>query len=122
MSSDFNVLIAPANTRGALAESWSQPDPLTVILNIRQGVRWHDKAPMNGRALTAADIEFNYHRILGLGSGFTERLYGSDIWAGVEVESVTATDSSTVEFTLAGSGRHRTLFPHRLDQGQLNHL
>ena len=98
---DFNVLVAPANTTGALAESWSQPDPLTIILNIRQGVRWHDKAPMNGRALTAADIEFNYHRMMGLGSGFTERLYGSDLLAGVEVESVTATDSSTVEFKLA---------------------
>ena len=29
--------------------------------------------PMNGRALTAQDIEYNFHRYLGLGSGFTER-------------------------------------------------
>ena len=35
--------------RGVLAESWSQPDPLTLILNIRQGVHWHNKAPMNAR-------------------------------------------------------------------------
>ena len=27
---------------------------------------------MNGRAPTAQDIEYNYHRLLGLGSGFTE--------------------------------------------------
>jgi len=57
---------------GRLAESWEQPDPTTVVFNIRQGVHWHDKAPMNGRELTAKDVEFNFHRYLGLGSGFTE--------------------------------------------------
>ena len=34
---------------GLLAESWEQPDPLTIVFNIRKGVNWHDKAPMNGR-------------------------------------------------------------------------
>ena len=57
---------------GRLAESWEQPDPTTVVFNIRQGVHWHDKAPMNGRELTAEDVVFNFHRYLGLGSGFTE--------------------------------------------------
>ena len=84
---DFIVPNPPAHTIGHLAESWSQPDPLTYVLNIRQGVRWHDKAPVNGRLLTAQDIEFNYHRILGLGSGFTERSEYAGNWAGIEVES-----------------------------------
>ena len=35
--------------RGALAESWEQPDPLTYIMHIRQGVYWHDKPPVHGR-------------------------------------------------------------------------
>ena len=39
--------------RGELAESWSQPDIKTVIVKIRQGIHWHDKAPMNGRELDA---------------------------------------------------------------------
>ena len=70
---DLSAVFPPAEyTRGQLAESWSQPDPLTVIVNVRQGVRWHDKAPMNGRELTAQDVEFNFHRQLGIGSGFTE--------------------------------------------------
>ena len=42
---DFAVALPPANTTGLLAESWSQPDPLTYVLNIRQGIRWHDNQP-----------------------------------------------------------------------------
>ena len=85
--------------RGALAESWETPDATTIIAHIRQGVHWHDKAPMNGRELTASDVEFNYHRLYGLGSGFTE---AGSFNAGIEkiVESVTATDASTVVFKL----------------------
>ena len=85
---------------GALAESWETPDATTIIAHIRSGVHWHDKAPMNGRELTAADVEFNYHRLYGLGSGFTEV---SAVAGGVEefLESVTATDDSTVVFKLS---------------------
>ena len=89
--------------KGQLAESWSQPDPLTIILNIRQGVHWHNKAPMNGRELTAKDVEYNLHRAFGLGSGFTAEnkpqvLYWP--WAGEPVESITATDKWTVVIKL----------------------
>ena len=97
---DFQVLNVPTNTIGALAESWSQPDPLTYIVKVRQGVHWHNKAPMNGRELTASDIEYNYHRILGLGSGFTERSEFATSFQGVQVESITATDKWTVVFEL----------------------
>ena len=98
---DFVFLFPPDHTVGALAESWSQPDALTYIVKVRQGVRWHDKAPMNGRALTAQDIEYNYHRLLGLGSGFTERT--AMVWelvSNANIEKVTATDESTVVFKL----------------------
>ena len=53
--------------RPNLAESWEKPDPLTIIFKIRPGVRWHDKAPMNGRELTAQDVEYNFHRLYGSG-------------------------------------------------------
>ena len=86
--------------KGHLAENWEQPDPLTIVFHIRQGVHWHDKAPMNGRALTAEDVEFNFHRLTGLGSGFTEPSpYTADITA-VPFESITATDKNTVVFKL----------------------
>ena len=94
----------PEMHRGALAESWSMPDNTTFIWNIRQGVHWDDKAPVNGRELDAYDVEWNYHRYLGLGD-FAEA--GPSPQAGsfislsasqVEhlVESITATDKWTV--------------------------
>ena len=84
--------------RGQLAESWETPDDTTIIVKVRPGVYWHDKPPMNGRELTASDIEFNYHRLLGLGSGFSEPTPFS--WTLPAVTSVTATDKSTVVFKL----------------------
>ena len=83
-----------------LAESWEQPDPLTVILHVRKGVYWHDKPPMNGRELTADDFVYNFHRVSGTGSGFTEAAeYAAFFGYGV-IESITATDKYTVEFKL----------------------
>ena len=96
----FQFLLVPTNMKGALAESWSQPDPLTYIVKVRQGVHWHDKPPMNGRELTAQDIEYNFHRMLGMGSGFTEGSEHAAGFAGMEFESITATDKSTVVFKL----------------------
>ena len=86
---------------GQLAESWELPDDTTIIFNIRKGVHWHDKAPMNGRELTAKDIEYNFHRWLAMGefsggerSAWIRRL-GLQEW-----ESITATDDWTVVFKL----------------------
>ena len=86
---------------GAVAESWEQPDPLTVIFHIRKGVYWHDKPPMNGRELTAYDAEFTFHRNLGLGE-FAEAGPSPFIlqMSGLPVESVTATDKWTLELKL----------------------
>ena len=85
---------------GMMAGSWEMPDDTTMIFNIREGVHWHDKAPMNGRELTATDIEYNFHRYLGLGSGYTEP--AANMWRFGEVawESVTATDDTTLVFDM----------------------
>ena len=50
---------------GAVAESWEQPDPTTYVFHIRSGIHWHDKPPVNGRELTAADAEYSFQRISG---------------------------------------------------------
>ena len=92
----------PGGIKGALAESWSQPDDTTLIFNIRKGVYWDNKAPVNGRELDAYDIEWNYHRLLGLGD-FTEvgpTAHKGGVTLGLIIESVTATDKWTVEFKL----------------------
>ena len=82
-----------------LLESWSQPDPLTVVMKVRRGVHWQDKPPVNGREFTAKDIEYNYHRFFGMGSGFTEiSSYFKDKVP--SLESITATDKYTVVFNL----------------------
>ena len=96
----FSFPFSPSHMKGALAESWSQPDPLTYIFNIRQGIHWHDKPPMNGRELTADDIVYNFHRLLGMGSGFTEPIPYGSTFGGMQFESVTATDRDTVVFNM----------------------
>ena len=86
---------------GKLAESWEQPDATTIVLNIRKGVKWHDKEPMNGRELVADDVVFNFNRNLGLGefaAGGPSPVIS--VLGTLPVESITATDSHTVVFTL----------------------
>ena len=97
---DFVVLEFPTNAIGNLAESWSEPDPLTLIVNVRQGVHWHDKPPMNERELTADDVVYNFHRIAGMGSGFTELSEWANDFKGIQFESIAATDEWTVVFKL----------------------
>ena len=93
-----------------LAESWEQPDPLTVILHVRKGVHWHDKPPMNGRELTADDFVYNFHRVTGTGSGFTETGQYTEFLGYDVIESITATDKYTVEFKLKEDVTGRTWF------------
>ena len=97
---DFQYLQVPFATRGGIAASWSQPDPLTIILHIREGVNWHNKAPMNGRELTADDVVYDFHRVMGWGGGLTEPSPFAYLLKNVAFESITATDEYTVEFKL----------------------
>ena len=83
-----------------LAESYETPDPLTIIFHLRKGVRWQNKPPMNGRELTADDIVVNFHRITGLGSGFTEPSPHAVNVSGIKFESITAPEKYTVVFKL----------------------
>ncbi len=87
--------------KGNLAESWDiSPDERTYTFNIRKGVNWHDKPPMNGRELTAYDIEYNYHRITGTGSGYTEPTPKQWLLPALSFESITATDKWTLVIKL----------------------
>jgi peptide/nickel transport system substrate-binding protein len=47
-----------------LAERWESPDDTTYIFHLRQGVKWHNKPPVNGRELVAEDVKFTYDRFL----------------------------------------------------------
>ncbi len=85
---------------GRLVESWETTDPQTWVLHVRKGIKWQDISPLNGREFTASDIEYSYHRQLGLGDGFTKAspYIGADNY--VNIQSVTATDKYTVVFKL----------------------
>jgi len=86
--------------RGHIAKSWDVVSPTHFIIHIRPGVTWQNLPPVNGREVTAYDVEWSYHRSLGLGSGFTEGTPNAPVMLGIPWESVTATDKYTVEVKL----------------------
>ncbi|HLF78425.1 MAG TPA: ABC transporter substrate-binding protein [Dehalococcoidia bacterium] len=46
-----------------LAESWEvSPDKLQITFKLHAGVKWHNKAPVNGRALDADDLMTTWNR------------------------------------------------------------
>jgi peptide/nickel transport system substrate-binding protein len=47
-----------------LAERWEAPDDTTVVFHLRQGVKWHNMPPLNGREFVAEDVKFTYDRFL----------------------------------------------------------
>ena len=97
---NFKTFYIPmSHMNGLLAESWELPDDTTIIFHIRKGVHWHNKPPVNGRELTADDVVYNWHRLLGLGK-FSEAGPTPAHRFVARFESVTATDDWTVVFKL----------------------
>ncbi len=86
---------------GQLAESWEQPDPLTYIFHIRQGVHYaldpdsEASRLVNGRELTADDVVYSIQRHTAQGD-FTERPVRTYEMINLPWESIEATDKFTV--------------------------
>src|SRR5271157_2719778 len=108
---DFREGERPDDTiRGHLAESWEFADPYTFVVHVRKGVRWQNIPPANGREFVAGDIVFHFHRMYGLGSGYTKPSPArADIVAFKELVSVTAPDNYTVIFKWKTSSRELIL-------------
>lgn len=51
-----------ATLRGDLANSWEQPDDLTITFRLRDDARWPEGSLLNGRAVTAEDVVANFER------------------------------------------------------------
>ena len=77
-----------------LAESWIQPSDRTYVFKLRKGVRWHSKAPVNGRELTAGDVKYTYERFLTVKGNPSRSMLGL-------VEKIDALDRYTVRFALS---------------------
>ena len=80
-----------------LAESWEFSEPSTYVVHLRKGVHWQDIPPVNGREFTADDVAYHYHRLYGLGHGFTQRGPGAH-YQFTPLEAVTVIDKYTVAF------------------------
>jgi len=93
----------PEYYTGWLAEKWEQTDPTTVTIYLRQGIHWQNKAPVNGRELTANDVVVTWDSILGTGSGFTQPNPRIAPSLGT-IDRVTAKDKNTVQFNLKRPG------------------
>ena len=74
-----------------VAESWEWTDETTLVVTIPQGIKFHNKPPVNGRELKARDVVFSFaqHREGGLQPRLWENVVSMD-----------ATDDYTVTFKL----------------------
>ena len=59
--------VPPEYLTGKALESYENPDPLTYVLHLRQGMRFWNKPPVNGREVTADDLKYSIDRNLGFG-------------------------------------------------------
>src|SRR5215475_9195350 len=76
-----------------LAERWEELDDTTYVFHLRQGVKWHNKPPLNGRELVAEDVKFSYNRFL------TEK-GNADRYILESVDRIEVMDRYTVKFLL----------------------
>ena len=81
---DDQLRVAPG-----LATDWQQPDPLTYVVHVRRGVRFHD-----GHELTADDVVYTFASLID--PAFVSPRKG----AYRVLASVSAVDAYTVRFTL----------------------
>jgi peptide/nickel transport system substrate-binding protein len=78
---------------GDLVESWRQPNETTYVFEIRKGVRWHAKPPVNGRELTAEDVQYTVERFLTVKGNANAYMLRA-------VDKVEAVGRYSVKFTL----------------------
>jgi peptide/nickel transport system substrate-binding protein len=83
------------NVIGDLAESWEwSQDGLSIVMKLRQGVKWHNKPPLNARDFDADDVLSSWNRFARLSSARTSLV--NDVNADAPVLSLTASDSRTI--------------------------
>jgi peptide/nickel transport system substrate-binding protein len=82
-----------------LATSWEwSPDKLTLTLKLRDGVKWHNKNPVNARPFDAEDVTFSWGRYAATSQGRAN--LANSVNPNAPVLSVTASDPRTVVIKL----------------------
>ncbi len=77
-----------------VAESVESEDGITFTAKLRQGVKFHNLPPVDGRELTSEDVLFSWNRLIS-----EESPHASQV---ANVIDVQAPDDYTVQFTLDG--------------------
>jgi peptide/nickel transport system substrate-binding protein len=85
---------------GNHAESWEfSPDRMTLTMKLRQNMKWHNIAPVNGRTVDMDDVIYSGKRLFQQG---TQRAaFSNAVNPTAPVTSISAPDSRTVVFKLA---------------------
>ena len=73
---------------GDLVSKWEQVDPITFRFAWKPNVKWHNKAPLNGRAATAVDFSTTYNAFLKTSQNAAK--------FSAVIDSVSAPDEKTV--------------------------
>jgi peptide/nickel transport system substrate-binding protein len=80
---------------GDLAQSWEfSPDHLTLTMKLRQGVKFHNKPPVNGRVADVNDVLFSWKRYKELGA--LRANISNEVNPDAPVLSMAAPDNSTI--------------------------
>jgi len=64
-----------------LAKGLEQPDELTYVYRLREGVKFHNVAPVNGRELVAEDVVYSFGRMKTNDPRFTRRSWFNSVTA-----------------------------------------
>ena len=84
-----------------LAESWEvSPDKLTISFKLRQGVKWQNIAPVNGRDFTAEDVTLSIERYVNAPTPNNKAANFNSVNPGAPIISVEAPDDKTIVYTL----------------------
>ena len=76
-----------------LAESWTLDGQGNVTFKLVKGVRWHNRAPVNGRELTAEDIKWSMDRAITNPKSIVKHRFAT-------LEEVQVIDAETIRFVM----------------------
>jgi ABC-type transport system substrate-binding protein len=77
--------------RKTLVTDWQMQNPSTWIFKLRQGVKFHNRPPVNGREMVAEDVKYSYELLKDKAQYSTRAAL---------VKSITVLDKYTVRFDL----------------------
>jgi peptide/nickel transport system substrate-binding protein len=95
---------------GSLADSWQIPERGKMVFHIREGVKWHNKSPTNGRELTVEDVVFSLKRMCTEPASYFRLAY-TNLAKTAVITGDEATRTVTIECPVSEWANSVTLFP-----------